>query len=91
MTYQFAFATDPTTRRAELRQAALALLSAPAYAVGQRVSVPTLGLANVAVVELMPSRTVGGETKFRVEWLEPAAGNAKRAANFFADELEAVR
>ena len=86
MTCQFAFAADPTTatRRAELRAAALALLSAPAFRKGQRVAfLGTVG----TVVELVPSRTVGGETKYRVLWLEPAAGNAERAANFFADEL----
>ena len=71
-----------------LRAAALALLSAPAFRVGQRVAfLGTVG----TVVEVKPSSHPQGETRFRVLWLEPAAGNAERAANFFADELEAVR
>lgn len=59
---------------------------APAFAVGQRVAfLGTVG----TVTALVPSRTVGGEMKYRCKWHE-AALNAEREANFFADELSGV-
>lgn len=84
--YDFQFATHPTTRRAELRAEALALLQAPAFRVGQRVNVPALGLANVEVVEVKLSSVAGGETRYRVQWHE-AGFSEPREANFLADEL----
>lgn len=75
---------------ARCRAEALALLSAPVtpFAVNQRVKF--LGIIGT-VIAVKPSSVQGGETRFWVEWVEPAAGNARRVGSCWAEDLEAAR
>lgn len=53
----------------------------------QAVAVPKLGI-NGWLIAVQPSETPGGVTRYRVAWLEPALGNARREAGFWLEDIE---
>lgn len=55
----------------------------------QRVTVPKLGIHGW-LIAVQPSETPGGVTRYRVAWLEPALGYARREANFWLEDMQFV-